>query len=81
MKKLAVVLCAVALAACDAAIQSPSKETLKRLTQGMSYVQDSRTHICYSVISTGHVDEFTNSAISYSYVPCEGIPPKLLVTY
>lgn len=66
------------LTGCEARVQLIGTSKAKELVSKMTYVKDPKTGICYSVISTGQISEATDSALSYSYVPCELVPPDLL---
>lgn len=79
MKIIALLLVVIAtFIGCEARVQQVGSSKAKELVSNMIYVQDLRTRICYSVVSTGQISEPADSALSYSYVPCEMIPPDLL---
>ena len=79
MKRVVLLMVVIGtLISCEARVQPTSSSKAKELVSNMTYVQDLRTRICYSVVSTGQISQPADSALSYSYVPCEMVPSDLL---
>ena len=74
-----VVLFIVVLWGCSARTSAPSASIAKDMVNKLTYVQDSRTDICYAVVGFARPGDLSNNSAGITYVPCEKVPAGMLV--
>lgn len=79
MKKIVFfVIVSIGLVSCSPRISEVDSSDAQEAVAKMTYAQDPRTGICYSVLRSGKIDSFTDATISHTAVPCEKVPAALL---
>ena len=75
MRRLAVVILALMLVGCSVGTSKPNEQTTKTVVERLAYIQDSRTGLCFAMISTSHALQVSDDGLSITWVPCE---PKVM---
>jgi hypothetical protein len=72
-----ILLALAALTACSPDIYEPSASDARKVVAKSTYVQDSRTGICYNIVLSASSESLT-PVVSHTAVPCDKIPAELL---